>query len=100
MVYNGLQTDTVLPDQLKRIDQNVFEGTNITAVDIPEGVTLISSGAFSNCPNLKQVRIRGEETEIADDAFPSGQEICFICPRESRAKTYAENNHYKVVRVK
>lgn len=100
VVYNGLQADMVLPKQLKQVDQNVFERINITAVDIPEGVTLISSGAFKNCLNLKQVRICGENTEIDDDAFPSGQAICFICPRGSKAQIYAEKNHYKIVQVK
>ena len=100
VTYSARTADFVLPRELTRIDASAFDGITASAVDVPAGVTQIASGAFSSCAELKQIRIRGTDTVIASGAIPSGQGIVIICPRGSKAETYAQNNNNKVVRTK
>ena len=50
-------------------NNNAFGGTSITAVHIPDSVTIIRSNAFYNCDRLTSVTIGAGVTTIAYDAF-------------------------------
>ena len=63
-------------------------------------ICVILCCAAVSCAELKQIRIRGTDTVIASGAIPSGQGIVIICPRGSKAETYAQNNNNKIVRTK
>ena len=62
------QADFTLPKGIREIGDEAFSGSAMTSVYIPDGCTSIGSGAFRNCPNLKQVRIPNGCT-VAEDAF-------------------------------
>ena len=59
----------VIPDTVKRIGEDAFDSTRITAVTIQDGVEEIGTGAFSACYRLKSIRIPGSVKMVGDDAF-------------------------------
>lgn len=48
---------SVLPNDIKIIEEYAFEGTSASALYIPDGCQEIGVYAFRNCPNLVQIRI-------------------------------------------
>ncbi len=48
---------SVLPNDIKIIEEYAFEGTSAFALYIPDGCQEIGVYAFRNCPNLTQIRI-------------------------------------------
>ncbi len=67
-----------LPTTLKTIEANAFAGSAVEELEIPEGVTSISYGAFANSYNLKSVTLPGTLTNIgaANTAFTGTFEGC------------------------
>ena len=52
------------------IGDGAFAGrTDITAVDVPDGVLTIGAGAFRNCVNLDEVSLPANIREIGEEAF-------------------------------
>ena len=45
----------VLPDCMERIDNHAFEDMNMSEINIPDGITYIGAGAFSNCTWLEKI---------------------------------------------
>ena len=68
----------VLPKKLKEIGAYAFAGTNFTSFTIPEGVTVIREGAFSECENLKTISIPNGVTTIGDAAFEDCENLTSI----------------------
>ena len=64
----NLYSATIIPSFVKIIGAFMFEGSYITAIDIPEGVTTIEKRAFSSC-NLNTVSFPSTLTSIGDEAF-------------------------------
>ena len=62
---------------------------------IPEGIWEIRSNAFNGCDNLREVVLASSIKVIEVDAFPSGQDITFICPKGSYGIEYAKRYNYK-----
>jgi len=65
-------TNVTMPSGVQQIGTEAFAGTSITAVDIPDTVTLIGGGAFYNCGQLKTVVFSGTNSankEIRNFAF-------------------------------
>ena len=58
-----------LSPQLKILEFNAFEGTGITNVSIPEGITYVPEDAFNNCPNLQKVTLPSTIKSIESYAF-------------------------------
>ena len=60
----------VVPDTVKRIEDNAFEWCcRIKSVIIPEGVSKIGFSAFALCDELTQVKVPYTATEIGKAAF-------------------------------
>ena len=65
-----LLTDVVIPEGVTSISSNAFSGrTTITSIAISDGVKIIESGAFSNCTSLKNVTLGKGLISIEDKAF-------------------------------
>lgn len=89
----NLPSATTIPSFVKIIGAYLFEGSHITAIDIPEGVTTIEKrvfassnletiilpnrltsigdGAFGRCKNLTKIILPASLTTIGNDAFES-----------------------------
>ena len=58
-----------LPEQLRSIDVEAFQGLACQAVIVPEGCEAISARAFADCPDLLYIRIPASVTQIDPTAF-------------------------------
>lgn len=85
------QTELVLPQSLKSIGKECFQGLNVEAFELPDGITKIQEGTFSeslirtitipetvttigeqaflDCTNLEKIDIPDTVTEIGKQAF-------------------------------
>lgn len=71
---------------------------------ICEGVEEIEKGAFSRCPNLKEVHIPRSVQRIRDkgsgqchyDVFEECLNVTVFCPKGSRAEAYCKGKDIKV----
>lgn len=62
-------TKIVLPEGLKHIGSNAFNGcVSLTEINIPESVEIIGKGAFCRCEGLKNIKVP-ETAEMLDGAF-------------------------------
>lgn len=61
----------VIPDdtQLKTIGANVFEGSGIETISIPEGITSIGNEAFKSCDVMTAITLPASLTTIDTEAF-------------------------------
>lgn len=71
LYLNGsLLTEVVIPDGITSIDRGPFcNRDSITSVVIPEGVTKINSEAFYGCDNLKSISLPQSLTYLSSTAF-------------------------------
>ena len=60
---------TVNGENVTAIGTRAFEGSDITSVSIPSGVTRIGQMSFSDCNNLSSVSLPSTLTSIGDCAF-------------------------------
>lgn len=61
-----------LGENVKHIPANLYSrygGSNIKELTIPEGITSIAEGAFSNCIALTTLNFNAADCHIGDDAF-------------------------------
>ena len=58
-----------IPNTVTEIGEHAFYGRNVSSVIIPNNITGISDGAFSNCYSLASVVIPDSVTDIGDFAF-------------------------------
>ena len=58
-------TDINLPEGIKKIGDEPFLGcTNLTLITLPEGIKEIGYGAFRSCNQLQQIIISGNDEEV------------------------------------
>lgn len=70
-IHNGT---IIIPINVHTIRTCAFGGewgrlSNLTHLVIPQNISLISSLAFSNCKNLKEVKIENENCELEAETF-------------------------------
>ena len=58
----------ILPERITEIPNNAFSGTRITEVDF-SNITSIGNSAFSNCADLKELKLSDSIITIGDKAF-------------------------------
>lgn len=118
--YSGSEGAVTIPstvngEKVTAIGVGAFEGSNITSVSIPSGVTKIGQMSFSDCSNLssvslpstltsigdcafdgcsslKTITIPNSVTNIGDDAFDGCDNIKIRCSEGSAAYEYAIDN--------
>lgn len=59
----------VLPKGLTEIEEGALSSTRIKTIEIPESVTSIGVGAFSNCDELATIKIPATVTSLGSHAF-------------------------------
>lgn len=67
--YVGAENAVVIPDNITKIDDDVFLNTTITSVEIPDSVTTIGDNAFAGCEYLTEVTVPDSVTKIGDNVF-------------------------------
>ena len=68
--YHGMDTSVIIPDSVSEIGKGAFTNCrNLTSVTIPDSVTKIGFLAFGNCISLSSVDIPDSVTYISDGAF-------------------------------
>ena len=65
----------IIPDNITAIEGYAFAGTDIEVIRIPEGVTEILQGAFSNCPNLHKVYLPRSLQKLGDKLFSGSNTV-------------------------
>lgn len=65
------------------IGESAFANSNVVSVVIPDSVTYIGHGAFSDCRNLVSVTIGSGMTGIGSEAFSSCTELTSVAFPES-----------------
>ena len=76
-LYNGrnlylngsLITDLIIPNGVTEIRQYAFVNCNIRSLIIPDSVTAIRKGAFFNCINLESITLPNSVTTIEEEVF-------------------------------
>ncbi len=86
-----LQYNSTIPASLTAIGQEAFSGDAFSSVDLENGsLDSIADHAFSACPQLSFVRIPETVTSIEDGAFSEcGENFVIVCTVGSAAYNYA-----------
>jgi hypothetical protein len=91
--------DFILPASLTFIEDEAFAGGAFRYVQLPEGVSVIRSCAFADCPNLAYIYIPEETGTIARDAFSGVSGLTILGHSGSYAEFYAQRNGIAFVAV-
>ena len=91
--------DFILPASLTIIEAEAFAGGAFRYVQLPEGVSVIRSRAFADCPNLTYIYIPEETGTIARDAFEGVSGLTILGHSGSYAEFYAQRNGIAFVAV-
>ena len=73
--YTGSVTEVKIPSKINGVDVRVvgygafMDCTELTSVEIPDGVISISINAFKNCPSLESIKIPESVSFIGSSAF-------------------------------
>lgn len=81
-----------LPASLRIIEEEAFEGTAVTQVDLPETLTTIEDRAFADAINLRLVNMPQDITVIGNDVFTGDNLVTITGTPDSYARTWAKNN--------
>ena len=67
--FGNFKDGVSIPDSVVRIGKESFYGTDLTEIVIPDSVTEIGIRAFSNCSDLRSVKLSNNLSEIAPGTF-------------------------------
>lgn len=90
--YTGVMTELVIPDTLggykvTSIGRWAFSWcSNLTSIEIPEGVTSIGYKAFYDCSHLSSIEIPESMTSIGEEAFSGCSSLTAVYYGGSKAK--------------
>lgn len=82
----------VLPDDVKVVDVEAFQGAGMMRVIIPDGCTTIGDGAFANCPSLEWIYIPASVGSISSTAFSNSPNVRIYTTKGSYAEYFASVN--------
>lgn len=112
--YNGRDRNITLPDNITKIGEKAFSGSNLASISIPNrvnaiepwafvdclslvsikipsGVVAVGKGAFSNCTALKSVFIAKEVTNVGEYVFFKCNALLHVyCEAESKPSGWDE----------
>ena len=93
--YSNVES-IILNDNIKTLKDNVFRGTKIKNIVIPEKITNIPNLAFYQCPNLETIQIgSGVETIGNNNTFGGGTKIkTIIMDSPKIAKNITDQNSF------
>lgn len=89
-VHSGSGAVSILPDMLKTIDAEAFEGSTLENVCCQPGLLRIEARAFAGCAQLKVVDLPDTVTFIAEDAFDGSAQVTILAPAGSYAEEFAK----------
>ena len=72
-----------LPAGVHIIEEDSFAGTAAAIYIVPEGVTTIKAGSFSDLSNAYKIHLPSSVTSIEDGAFGNSKTIVIICPNNT-----------------
>lgn len=78
-----------LPESVKIIEDEAFEGTSIVKVDLPYSVSEIGERAFANIKTLRAIQIPTTTKKIASTAFAGSNQVTIHAAPDSYARKYA-----------
>lgn len=96
--YNGSNTSLIIPRQVKNvritcIASEVFRNNDlINDITISDSITSIDTDAFSDCQNLRNIRVNKENTAFSDNngvLFDKEQKILIYYPPGKSDSCYA-----------
>ena len=97
---NDFMTAVVIPDSITIIDSLAFyRCESLTDVTIPNSVTIIGGSAFSGCAKLTSITIPESVTEIGEEAFEGCEKLVIHCSEDSYAHNYAVDQQIEFVLV-
>ena len=80
-----------LPSRITAITEEAFMNTNASAVVIPKGCVAIGRNAFKGS-NIHRITIPDSVTSIDATAFSGCSPLLILCPANSEAMKFAQNN--------
>ena len=94
--YEGNAALLTIPDKLDgypvvSIGERAFEGANVAAVVLPDGLQDIGWFAFYNCHKLLNVTIPASTSTIGYAVFDGCGALTLYCPKDSYAERYARS---------
>lgn len=93
-LYVSSHMHLTLPDTITVIEEGAFSDCYLLeTVVVPYGVTEIGDGAFSGCSLLKSIAIPETVRFIGENAFSSCGRVVIECPMGSYAHEYAKAVH-------
>jgi len=94
--YEGSSTLVTVPSTLDgypvvAIGERAFEGKNIAAITLPQGLEAVGWFAFYGCERLIDVSIPTSVTSIGYAVFDGCPHVCVVCEADSYAAHYAKS---------
>lgn len=86
-----------LPESIKIIEEEAFEGTAIVKAKLPHGVEQIGSRAFAKIKTLLNIHIPTTAKTIAASAFSGSDSVTISVASNSYAWKYAKANSFRFV---
>ncbi|MBR4237970.1 MAG: leucine-rich repeat protein [Prevotella sp.] len=94
--YEGSATEITLPSSFKdkpvlKVANHAFEGTAVTSVTIPDGITTIDKGAFADCADLTAISFGAGVNSDYDGWLSGCTALSEISVAEGNAKYIVED---------
>lgn len=81
-----------VPAGTTKIEADAFQNTALVSLKLPEGLTAIDAGTFSQCNRLEAIWIPASVTAIAPDAFSGCSRVVLHVESGSAAETFARQS--------
>lgn len=88
-----------LPESLRVIEREAFQGVGAQGVYMPHGTEYIGDMAFADAPNLSTAYIPPSAIFIGEDVFRGAADLTIIGVQGSPAEDWAKAHGYKFVHM-